>query len=88
MASRSLRSRAAAIDRDSAPLLVGQVGQAVANPADQRGHVDRFGRQHAAALARQLQDRVDQPVHLRGRGADEADRLGQVLARRDLGFVA
>ncbi len=30
-----------------------------------------------------LQDGVDQPVHLLGRGADEADRFGQILARRE-----
>ncbi len=50
--------------------------------AQQRRHVQRLGRQHAAPLARQLQDGVDQPVHLAGGGADEAERLGQVRLDR------
>jgi hypothetical protein len=35
----------------------------------------------AAAVARDLEDRADEPVHLAGGGADEGQRLGQVLGR-------
>ena len=53
-----------------------------------RRHVQRFRQQVATTFARQFQDGVDQPVHLLGRGADEADGLGHFLAHGgdDLGI--
>ena len=55
---------------------------------DQRGEVDAFGSQFAPPLARDLEDGVDQTVHLARRRADEADRLGDIdpqgLLRRGL----
>ena len=51
-------------------------------------HRQRFGLQHPAALPREAENGVDQPVHPLARGTDEFDCFGQVLAHRDIGFGA
>ncbi|RZM11781.1 MAG: ATP-binding protein, partial [Sphingomonas sp.] len=71
-----------ALDADARAAIVDDVLHRPADTADDLGNVERFGGDHAAPLARQFEDRVDQAVHLLRRGADEADRLAieQILS--------
>ncbi len=48
-------------------------------PLHHGGEVHRLGREQATALSGNLQDGVDQAVHLAGRGADEFDGLRHLL---------
>ena len=68
-----------AADLDAGAELRGAVGDGVADGLEQAVHVDPFRLELAAALARELEHRVDQPVHVGDRRLDEADGLVEIL---------
>ena len=77
-----------ALHRDHRAAVVGQVAQAVGHAGGQHVHRQRLGIERAPPFARELEDGVDQPVHLAGGGADEADRLGDLLSDHRAGVAA
>ena len=65
-------------DLDHGTGALGLVALRVREAAQEAAHVEGLGPVLALALAREAQDRSDQPVHLAHRRLDEAERLGEI----------
>ena len=66
----------------SPPASVSRCCTLAAMPSNRAAQIHGLGIERPLALAGELQDGVDQAVHLPRRGADERDRLGKIRRRR------